>query len=105
VSMPRPAFAARKVSTRTNNLYQNVTTILPQAAVAIGDAATIGGKVGSAGTALGAIGSVIQVFSGLKVVRWWMVAALSGAALAWYSHGPGDPIEAATKAAVLALWS
>jgi hypothetical protein len=55
--------------------------------------------------AVGALGSVIQTFSQLKLVRWWMIAAVSGAALAWYSHGPGDPIQAATQAAITALWS
>ena len=96
MSMPRPAFAARKVSTRTNNLYQIVTSEH--------DAGSTSGDARSA-AASGAIGSVIQKFSNLKVVRWWMIAAVSGAALAWYSHGPGDPIQAATRAAILALWS
>jgi hypothetical protein len=98
--MPRPAFAARKLSIRTNNLYQIVTTKLPH------DAGAIGVKVGSASTiALGALGSMIQIFNQLKLVRWWMIAAVSGAALAWYSHSPGDPIQAATQAAIAALWS
>ncbi len=100
MSMPRPAFAARKLSTRTNNLYQIVTTKLSH------DAAAIGGTVGSTGTvALGAIRSVFQMFDQLKFVRWWMVAAVSGAALAWYSRAPGDPIQAATQAAIAALWT
>ena len=100
MSMPGPAFAARKLSTQTNNMYQIVTTKLPHITAAIG------GNVGSVGTmALGAIGSVKQMLNGLKLVRWWMIAAVSGAALAWYSHGPGDPIQAATRAAILALWS
>ena len=95
--MPRPAFRARKLSIRTNSLYQIATTKLPHNA---------GGKVGSVGMiAVGALGSVIQTFSQLKLVRWWMIAAVSGAALAWYSHGPGDPIQAATQAAITALWS
>jgi hypothetical protein len=100
VSMPRPALAARKLSTRTSSLYQIVTTKLPH------NAGASASKVGSAGTvALGAIGLVIQMFSRLKLVRWWMIAAVSGAALAWYSHCPGDPIQAATQAAIAALWS
>jgi len=97
---PRPAIAARKLSTLTNNLYQIVTKALSHVAAAIG------ANVGSAGTiAMAAAGSVIPMARRLKLVRWWMIAVVSGAALAWYSHGPGDPMQAATQALIAALWT
>ena len=96
MSIPRPPIAARKPSTRTNNVYQ-IMTMDPSP-----DAA---GAAAAASAAAAEPWSLGSSFAGLKLVRWWMIAVLSGVALALYSQAPGDPFQAATKAAVMALWS